>query len=198
MSGIFNSYDKCAAFTPNGDLVIARGDNTIDIWTRTYRTHGTVVRNVPPQPRLTVTQRAGTNLVDMDVKIIDPDDATAKFAILGAVDGDFSQTSKWFVPTLTEGTDSKIDALLPTNQVHRLTWNTRADWSEIDGTFQFQVLCRDARRAASAVDLHFITLPTADGNLTISRSPLEDSDFETHYKYELAAGEVTNWTVTIT
>ena len=191
LSGIFNSYDKCAAFTPKGDLVIARNDNTVEIWTRTYRTHGTVVRNVPPQPRLSVTQRAGTNLVDMDVEIIDPDDATAKFAILGAVGGDFSQTSKWFVPTLTEGTDSKIDALLPTNQVHRLTWNTRADWSEIDGTFQFQVLCRDARRAASAVDLHFITLPTADGNLTISRSPLEDSDFETHYKYELAAGEVT-------
>jgi hypothetical protein len=190
MSGISQPYDKCAAFTPNGDLVIARGDNTIDIWTRTYRTHGTVVRNVPPQPRLTVTQRAGTNLVDMDVEIIDPDDATAKFAILGAVGGDFSQTSKWFVPTLTEGTDSKIDALLPTNQVHRLTWDTRSDWSEIDGTFQFQVLCRDARRAASAVDLHFMTLPTADGNLTISRSPLEDSDFETHYKYELAAGRV--------
>ncbi|MAH26711.1 MAG: hypothetical protein CMI19_07135 [Opitutae bacterium] len=190
MSGISQPYDKCAAFTPNGDLVIARGDNTIDIWTRTYRTHGTVVRNVPPLPRLTVTQRTGTNLVDMDVEIIDPDDATAKFAILGAVGGDFSHTSKWFVPTLTEGTDSKINALLPTNQVHRLTWNTRADWSEIDGTFQFQVLCRDARRAASAVDLHFITLPTEDGNLTISRSPLEDSDFETHYKYELAAGEV--------
>ena len=190
LSGIFNSYDKCAAFTPKGDLVIARNDNTVEIWTRTYRTHGTVVRNVPPQPRLTVTQRAGTNLVDMDVEILDPDDATAKFAILGAVGGDFSQTSKWFVPTLAEGTDSKIDALLPTNQVHRLTWNTRADWNEIDGTFQFQVLCRDARRAASAVDLHFMTLPTEDGNMTISRSPLEDSDFETHYKYEMAAGRV--------
>ena len=190
LSGIFNSYDRCAAFTPKGDLVIARNDNTVEIWTRTYRTHGTVVRNVPPQPRLTVTQRAGTNLVDMDVEIIDPDDANAKFAILGAVEGDFSDTSKWFVPTLAEGTDSKIDALLPTNQVHRLTWDTRADWNEIDGTFQFQVLCRDARRAASAVDLHFMTLPTADGNLTISRSPLDDSDFETHYKYELATGRV--------
>ena len=31
MSGISQPYDKCAAFTPNGDLVIARGDNTIDI-----------------------------------------------------------------------------------------------------------------------------------------------------------------------
>jgi hypothetical protein len=190
LTGIRSDQDKCYAFTPIGDLVIARGNDTIEIWTMTYRTHGTVIRNVPPQPRLTVTQRAGTNLVDMDVEIIDPDDATAKFAILGAVGGDFSDTSKWFVPTLTEGTDSKIDALLPTNQVHRLTWNTRADWSEIDGTFQFQVLCRDARRLASAVDLHFMTLPTADGNLTITRSPLEDSDFETHYKYELAAGRV--------
>jgi hypothetical protein len=190
LTGIRSDQDKCYAFTPIGDLVIARGNDTIEIWTMTYRTHGTVIRNVPPQPRLSVTQRAGTNLVDMDVEILDPDDATAKFAILGAVDGDFSQTSKWFVPTLTEGTDSKIDALLPTNQVHRLTWNTRADWSEIDGTFQFQVLCRDARRAASAVDLHFMTLPTEDGNMTISRSPLEDSDFETHYKYEMAAGRV--------
>jgi hypothetical protein len=188
MSGIYNQYDKCAAFTPKGDLVIARGNDTIDIWTRTYRTHGTVVRNVPPQPRITVTQRVGTNLVDMDVEIVDPDDGNATFAILGAVDSDFADTSKWFVPTFTEGTGAKIDTLLPTNQVHRLTWNTRANWTEIDGTFQFQVLCRDARRAASPVDLHFMTLPVTDGNLTISRSPLEDSDFETHYKYELAAG----------
>ena len=38
---------------------------------------------------------------------------------------------------------------------------------------------------AKPVDLHFLTLPLPDGNLTISRSPLKDSDFLNFFKYQL-------------
>jgi hypothetical protein len=35
------------------------------------------------------------------------------------------------------------------------------------------------------VDLHFLTLPLPDGNLTISRSPLMDSDYLNFFKYQV-------------
>mgnify|MGYP007000222379 len=45
-------------------------------------------------------------------------------------------------------------------------------------------LCQDANRTMP-IDLHFLTLPLPDGNLTISRSPLKDSDFLNFFKYQV-------------
>ena len=50
-----------------------------------------------------------------------------------------------------------------------------------------KILCRDARRT-KPVDLHFLTLPLSDGNLTISRSPLRDSDYQNFFKYQVGTG----------
>jgi hypothetical protein len=148
------------------------------------------VRNVIPQPAIRgIGQRAGTNIIDLDFEIIDPDDVNATVGILAAEDGSFTDTSKWIVPqTWVDGTESKIGVPIATNQVHRVSWNVKGDWNSNTGTLKFEVLCRDARRVDSPVDLHFLELPLADGNLTISRSPLTDSDFETHFKYLLATG----------
>ena len=54
------------------------------------------------------------------------------------------------------------------------------------------VLCRDARRT-KPVDLHFLELPLDEGTLTISRSPLKDSDMLNYYQFVLAtqAGGIT-------
>ena len=35
------------------------------------------------------------------------------------------------------------------------------------------------------VDLHFLKIPTEDGNLTISRSPLKDSDMLNYFQHLL-------------
>ena len=77
------------AFTPEGDL-IESGNNKLRLWKRAYRTKGLVNRNVIPQPAIRgVTQRAGTNIIDLDFEIIDPDDANATVGILAAQDGAF-------------------------------------------------------------------------------------------------------------
>jgi len=175
-------------FTSEGDI-IESFNNKIKVWKRAYRTKGLPVRNVIPQPAVrAITQRAGTNIIDLDFEIIDPDDANATVGILAAVDGDFSDTSKWILPKAwVDGTGSKIGSPLATNQVHRVSWNAKADWSAQTGDIQFEILCQDGR-TTNPVDLHFLTLPLADGNLTISRSPLKDSDFVNSFKYLLSKG----------
>ena len=175
-------------FTPEGDLIESH-NNKIRIWKRAYRTKGLPVRNVIPQPAVrAITQRAGTNIIDLDFEILDPDDANATVGILAAQDGAFSDTSKWILPqTWVDGTGSKIGTPIATNQVHRVSWNVKPDWPNSTGTLKFEIICHDARRT-SPVDLHFITLPLPDGNLTISRSPLKDSDFESYAKFLVAIG----------
>ena len=176
-------------FTPEGDLIESH-NNKIRIWKRAYRTKGLPVRNVIPQPAVrAITQRAGTNIIDLDFEIIDPDDANATVGILAAQDGAFDDTSKWILPqTWVDGTGSKIGTPIATNQIHRVSWNVKPDWPDSTGTLKFEIICHDARRTAP-VDLHFLTLPLSDGNLTISRSPLKDSDFESYAKFLLTTGQ---------
>ena len=82
---------------------------------------------------------------------------------------------------------SKIGTPVATNQVHRVSWNVKGDWPDQTGTLKFEVFCKDARRS-SPVDLHFLQLPLPGGNVTISRSPIKDSDFANYFKYLLATG----------
>ena len=161
----------------------------IRIWKRAYRTKGLPTPNKIPLPAIrNVSQRPGTNVVDIDFEIIDPDDANATVGLLGGINGDFNSPNQWIVPTVfSDGTQAKINAPIATNQVHRISWNVGDDWPELTGTLQFQILCQDARRN-SPVDIHFLELPLADGNLTISRSPIKDSDFLNYFKFLLGTG----------
>ena len=178
-----------SAFTPSGDFIDSY-NNKIRIWKRAYRTKGLPVRNVIPQPAVRgITQRAGTNIIDIDFEIIDQDDVNATVGILAAQDGASDDISKWILPqTWVDGTGSKIGTPIATNQVHRVSWNVKPDWPDSTGTLKFEIICHDARRTAP-VDLHFLTLPLPDGNLTISRSPLKDSDFESYAKCLLTTGQ---------
>ena len=87
----------------------------------------------------------------------------------------------------TDGTQYKIGTPIATNQVHRVSWDVKQDWATNTGTIKFEILCRDARRI-KPVDLHFLTLPLSDGNLTISRSPLRDYDYRNFFKYQVGIG----------
>ena len=180
--------DSKTCFTPEGDLIESY-DNKIRIWKRAYRTKGLPTPNKIPLPAIrNVSQRPGTNVVDIDFEIIDPDDANATVGLLGGINGDFNSPNQWIVPTVfSDGTQAKINAPIATNQVHRISWNVGDDWPELTGTLQFQILCQDARRN-SPVDIHFLELPLADGNLTISRSPIKDSDFLNYFKFLLGTG----------
>lgn len=180
------SYNARTAFTPEFDLIESYGSK-IKIWKRSYRTKGLPTRNVIPQPAIrSIAQRTGTNVIDLDFEIVDPDDGNATVGILAAKDGLFTDPTSWILPTAwVDGTGSKIGASIATNQVHRVSWNVKADWTEQTGTIKFEVFCQDARRN-SPVDLHFLDLTLPDGNLTISRSPIKDTDFSNYFKYLLS------------
>ena len=175
-------------FTPEGDLIVSYNNN-VQIWKRAYRTKGLPTRNVIPQPAIrSISQRSGTNIIDIDFEIVDPDDANATVGILAAKNGQFTSPGSWIIPTAwVDGTGSKIGTPVPTNQVHRVSWNVKGDWPDQTGTLKFELFCKDARRT-SPVDLHFLSLPLPDGNVTISRSPIKDSDFANYFKYLLATG----------
>ena len=177
-----NEYSR-TAFTPEGDL-IESGNSKLRLWKRAYRTKGLVNRNVIPQPAIRgVTQRAGTNVLDVDFEIVDPDDANATIGIIAYCGNDKIVPQTW-----VDGTGSKINSPIATNQVHRVSWDVKQDWATSTGTIKFEILCQDGR-TNKPVDLHFLTLPFPDGNMTISRSPLKDSDFQNYAKYLLAKGD---------
>jgi hypothetical protein len=178
-------------FTPKGDLItsfrISHGGyrrNTIEILRRTYRTKGPPVFNHVPQPSIRrVAQRAGTNVLDLDFEIIDSDDTHATVGIIAYCGNDKVVPQTW-----VDGTGSKINSPIATNQVHRVSWDVKQDWATSTGTIKFEILCQDGR-TNKPVDLHFLTLPFPDGDMTISRSPLKDSDFQNYAKYLLAKGD---------
>ncbi|MFL2929260.1 MAG: NHL repeat-containing protein [Opitutales bacterium] len=171
------------AFTPEGDL-IESGNNKLRLWKRAYRTKGLVNRNVIPQPAIRgVTQRAGTNVLDLDFEIVDPDDSNATIGIIA-----YAGSDKLVPQTWVDGTANKIGTPITTNQVHRVSWDVKQDWTTNTGTIKFEILCQDGR-TNKPVDLHFLTLPFSDGNMTISRSPLKDSDFLNYAKFLLSTGQ---------
>jgi hypothetical protein len=171
------------AFTSEGDL-IESGGSKLRLWKRAYRTKGLPERNVIPQPAIRgVTQRAGTNVLDVDFEIVDSDDTNAIIGIIAYCGNDKVVPQTW-----VDGTGSKINTSITTNEVHRVSWDVKQDWNTSTGTIKFEILCQDGR-TNKPVDIHFLTLPFSDGNMTISRSPLQDSDFKNYAKYLLAKGD---------
>ena len=180
-------------WTRDGHIVGISGSK-IELWKRAYRTKGLFylgqgTPNVIPRPVVrSVAQRPGTNILDVDFEILDSDDATATAGLVASVNGNFDDLTQLIVPTAwTDGTESKIGAPIATNQVHRVSWYVKGDWNEPTGDLKVGVLARDARRT-KPVDLHFLELPFDEGKLTISRSPLKDTDVSNFLLYELAKG----------
>jgi len=173
-----------AYFCAKGDLYISTPEGKVQIWKRAYRTKGLVNRNVIPQPAIRgVTQRAGSNVLDLDFEIVDPDDSNATIGIIA-----YAGSDKLVPQTWVDGTANKIGTPITTNQVHRVSWDVKQDWTNNTGTIKFEILCQDGR-TNKPVDLHFLTLPFSDGNMTISRSPLKNTDFQSYAKYLLAKGD---------
>ena len=70
-----------------------------------------------------------------------------------------------------------------------MEWDVKQDWPDSStGSIKFEILCQDGNRT-QPVDLHFLTLPFSDGNMTISRSPLKEADFVNYLKYHLATSD---------
>jgi hypothetical protein len=184
----FLSYKTRNCWTKHGDWLVLK-ESWVYIYKRTYRTKGLPEQNLVPLPKThKVTQRTGTNVIDLDYEILDPDDSTASVGLLAAVDGAFDDLSKWVVPsTFAYNTGNNIGPLIATNTVHRVSWNVKSDWAEPTGNLKLRILCQDARRSYPT-DLHFLRLPFSDSNLTISRSPIKDPEMICFFQYLVATG----------
>jgi hypothetical protein len=162
----------------NGDFI--SGSN---LYRRTFRTKMETKQNSVPEPVIhRIAQRAGTNILELDFEVIDTDDDNVTVGILAYCGSDKLVPQSWL-----NGTGSKIGTPIATNTVHSMLWDVKQDWTNSTGSIKFEILCQDGSRN-KPVDLHFLNLPFDDGNLTISRSPLKDSDFKNYAKYLLAKG----------
>ncbi|MDC3284781.1 NHL repeat-containing protein, partial [Opitutales bacterium] len=105
-------------FTPEGDLVESY-NSKLRLWKRAFRTKGLPERNVIAQPAIReVSQRAGTNIIDIDVEIIDSDDANVTIGVLAAIDGEFDNPTKWIIPQAwVDYSENKIGTPISTNVV---------------------------------------------------------------------------------
>ena len=162
----------------NGDFI--SGSN---LYRRTFRTKMETNHNSVPQPVIhRIAQRTGTNVMELDFEVIDTDDDNVTVGILAYCGSDKLVPQAWL-----NGTGNKIATPIATNTVHTMEWDVKQDWPNSTGAIKFEILCQDGSRD-KPVDLHFLTLPFSDGNMTISRSPLKDSDFLNYAKFLLATG----------
>lgn len=161
----------------NGDLLIANESGKLSHYARTFRTILPESPNAIPLPVvISTTQRPGTGLVDIDFRVDDVDDATVQVAALAFKNGGTSLADVIPIKTLVEGAANKLGVSVATGQVHRITWDARAD---VTGDFEqvkVEILAKDAR---GLFNLDFIQIPTvgAQAALKISKTPLKDADF---------------------
>ena len=183
----FNTVDESKTFPSieislwlqNGDFI--SGSN---LYRRTFRTKMETNHNSVPQPVIhRIAQRTGTNVMELDFEVIDTDDDNVTVGILAYCGSDKLVPQAWL-----NGTGSKIGTPIATNTVHTMEWDVKQDWPNSTGAIKFEILCQDGSRD-KPVDLHFLTLPFSDGNMTISRSPLKEADFLNYGKFLLATGQ---------
>lgn len=174
---------------PNGDFFEVRESGRLCFYSRTYRTILPDEPNSIPRPVvLASSQRPGTSLVDVDFRVDDEDDATVHVAALAFRNGGTGVGDVIPMRTLVEGTDAKLGAAVATGQVHRITWDARADMAGDFEQLQYEILAKDQR---SLLNLDYLTLP-AEGSqpaLKISKTPLKDEDFLPIWLWLVATGD---------
>ena len=167
----------------DGTIILANqlrdngGVDKLEFYRQTFRTIRPDSSSEIPLPEtLNVSQRSGTNYLDVTYRVNDADSATVQTALLGFVDGG-NDLSKVIVPkTFVGNTVGKLGQNVPTGQSHTVTWNAGADWSVGFGELEMAVLAKDDR---DLLNLHFLTLPPTDSNSTelkINRSPITNND----------------------
>lgn len=170
-------------------MILDRSKRKFLHYRQTYRTIRPNPSKEIPRPEIvSMSQRAGTNYLDLTYRINDADSPHVKAALLGFVDGG-NDLSKVIVPkTFVGDVTGKLDDNVSTGQTHTVTWNAGADWNVGFGELEMAVLAQDDR---NLLNLHFLTLPATDANSTqlkISRSPVTDDDLLKLWYWLLASG----------
>jgi hypothetical protein len=151
---------------PDGTIVVADRDNDkLDFYRPTYRTVRSGTSKHPPMPEvISVSQRSGTNYLDITFRVNDADSPNVEIGILGFVDGG-NNLAKVVVPkTFVGSTTGKLGQNVPTGQNHLVTWDAGTDWSVGFGEIEMEVLAKDDR---NLLNIHYLTLPATDNNTTL-------------------------------
>ena len=152
---------------------------------RAYRTKGD--DNAIPLPKiLSVTQRPATTLVDISYRVEDADDDLVTVGILASMTDEAGQSTRLPLATLVGGTAANLGANVPTNTDLTVTWDAGVDWGAAYGDVSFDIYVNDGR---PLLGFHMLTLPLPDGDLTISRSPVNDLEFKEALFYLWATGQ---------
>ena len=160
----------------NGQVVATR---------RAYRTKGDA--NAIPLPRIvSVAQVPETTLVNITYRVDDADDASVTVGILASMTDDDGQTSRLPLATLVNDTAANLGTAVPTNTELTVTWDAGVDWGAAFGDVSFDIYVNDGR---PLLGFHMLTLPLPDGDLTISRSPVNDLELKEAVYYLWATNQ---------
>ena len=182
---------KTVSLEDGGFARVSKYSKTLKVYRSSYRNIRLDPNDGIPLPEvLSVVQREGTNLLDINFTINDSNDSKVEAGMLAFVDGG-NDLSKVIIPSVFSGSIvGKLDDNVSTNQEHSVAWNVGEDWSAGFGELQVEILAKDSR---NLLDLHFLSLPVGgDGNasnLIINRSPLTDADFLSVWYWLLATGD---------
>lgn len=178
-----------ASFAPDGQRVYVLAQNQVIVLRRLYRTAGLKPLNALPLPAiLNTAQRSGTQWIDVDFSVADPDNATVQLGAIAFVNGNQNLLDAVPMLTFTNGTDIVSLTNVTTGVSHHLTWNAGADWSGRYGNLRVNILAQDNR---NLIDFHLITIPdnaTYSNALTISVSPYGQTDFLGVWTWLIASG----------
>jgi len=172
-------YDEGAAFSPDGQRLYQFHEAQINVYHRAYR----VAAGVKPPNALAlpivmnISQRGGTQWIDIDFSVVDSDNATVQVGAVGFVDGRKDLLAAVPMKTFTNGTDIVSWTNVTTGVKHHLTWDALTDWFALYGNIKVNILAKDNR---NLLDFHLITIPsntTYATPLNISVSPYGHADF---------------------
>ena len=173
-----NTRTHGAAWSPDGQRLVILADKEVRVFRRTYRTLGIIPPNSLPVPGVINTaQRSGTQWIDIDFSVTDPDNAKVQVGVIGFVDGRQDLLAAVPMKSFTNGTDIVSWTNVTTGVQHHLTWDALADWFALYGNIKINILANDNR---NLLDFHLITIPsnaTYATPLTISVSPYGHADF---------------------
>jgi hypothetical protein len=162
------------ASLPNGDLVLSTSVD-LRLFRRSYHDadHKQISTDLPHPYTISVSQRSGTTLVDIDYQVVDTDSATVETAMV-LYTGAPSLSTLLLPETLEEGTVANLGVGITSNETHRVTWNAGVDWDVDVGDIRVEVLAKDER---GLFPIHWTTIPGEEApDLTVSANPITNAE----------------------
>jgi len=185
----FNQPRGIAIDSVNRVYIVDQQNYRIQVFRPSYRTHGLAVPGALPTPQvISSTQRISTAVLDIDYKVIDPDNGTVSTYPAAFINGTTNLNSLILMTTFVDSTSANFGQNITTGVEHRISWDVGTDWNVDFGDLKIAIFANDGR---GLIDLHLLHIPVVNGNpaFKINRSPLTNEDFLTAWFWLIASGD---------